>query len=47
MNNTYKSLIKSTRLKLVNYIENELYLGWDPYDGLNSKILENYTEPTS
>ena len=35
MNNTYKSLIKSTTLKLVNYIENESYKGWDPYDGLN------------
>ena len=39
MNNTYKSLIKSTTLKLVNYIENESYKGWDPYDGLNSKIF--------
>lgn len=39
MNNTYKSLIKSTTLKLVNYIENESYKGWDPYDGLNSKFF--------
>ena len=39
MNNTYKSLIKSTTLKLVNYIENESYKGWDPYDGLNSKVF--------
>ena len=39
MNNTYKSLIKSTTLNLVNYIENESYKGWDPYDGLNSKIF--------
>ena len=31
--------IKSSLLKLKIYCEKEQYKGWDPYDGLNSKIF--------
>ena len=27
-------------LALKNYCENEQYKGWDPYDGLNSKVFQ-------
>ena len=35
-----KSKIESTFLKLKSYCEAEKFKGWDPYDGLNSKIFQ-------
>lgn len=32
--------LKESFQKLKNYCENEEYKGWDPYDGLNSKIFK-------
>ena len=34
-----KSKIESSFLKLKSYCEAENFAGWDPYDGLNSKIF--------
>ena len=31
----------SSLASLVNYVEQEKYQGWDPYDGLNSKIFDS------
>ncbi len=39
--NSYKLKLISVTTKLVDYIEKESYAGWDPYDGLNSKIFKN------
>ena len=33
-------IIKSSFNKLKNYCETEQYRGWDPYDGLNSKVFQ-------
>ncbi|TDU42881.1 hypothetical protein BXY82_0280 [Gelidibacter sediminis] len=35
-----KSKVASSFLKLKNYCEAENFKGWDPYDGLNSKIFQ-------
>ena len=35
-----KSKIESSFLKLKNYCESENFKGWDPYDGLNSKVFQ-------
>ena len=35
-----KSKIESSFLKLKNYCETENFKGWDPYDGLNSKVFQ-------
>ena len=35
-----KSKIESSFLKLKSYCESENFKGWDPYDGLNSKIFQ-------
>lgn len=31
--------IKNSFLRLKDYVEKEKYMGWDPYDGLNSKVF--------
>ena len=33
------SIIDNSFLKLKKYCEDEQYKGWDPYDGLNSKVF--------
>ncbi|WP_208293680.1 delta-aminolevulinic acid dehydratase [Gelidibacter sediminis] len=38
--NKLKSKVASSFLKLKNYCEAENFKGWDPYDGLNSKIFQ-------
>lgn len=38
--NKLKSKIETSFLKLKNYCENENFKGWDPYDGLNSKLFQ-------
>lgn len=38
--NKSKSLIKSSFLKLKIYCENASFKGWDPYDGLNSWLIQ-------
>lgn len=38
--NKLKSKIESSFLKLKNYCEAENFKGWDPYDGLNSKVFQ-------
>jgi hypothetical protein len=35
--------LKSIVLKLEKYIENEKYMGWDPYDALNSEFINKLT----
>lgn len=40
MENKFKYRVASSFLKLKNYCEDEKFKGWDPYDGLNSKIFE-------
>ena len=35
-----KSKIESSFLKLKSYCEAENFKGWDPYDGLNSKVFQ-------
>ena len=35
-----KSKIESSFLKLKSFFEAEKFAGWDPYDGLNSKIFQ-------
>ena len=35
-----KDIIKDSFLKLKNYCEAEKFKGWDPYDGLNSKLFQ-------
>ena len=35
-----KSKIESSFLKLKSYCESENFKGWDPYDGLNSKVFK-------
>ena len=37
--NKLKSKIESSFLKLKIYCEKENFAGWDPYDGLNSKLF--------
>ena len=36
-------LIEKTLLKLEKYIERENYKGWDPYDALNSPLINKIT----
>jgi len=38
--NKLKSKIESSFLKLKIYCEKENFAGWDPYDGLNSKVFQ-------
>ena len=33
-------MLNESLLKLKDYSENEDYKGWDPYDGLNSKVFQ-------
>lgn len=33
--------VKESLLKLKKFCEDENYMGWDPYDGLNSKLFKN------
>jgi hypothetical protein len=40
MENNLKYKINSSFLKLKYYCEQEKFKGWDPYDGLNSKIFQ-------
>ena len=40
MENNLVSNIESSFLKLKSYCEKEQYKGWDPYDGLNSKVFQ-------
>lgn len=40
MNLLYSADIYSSFIKLRNYCENESFKGWDPYDGLNSKVFQ-------
>ena len=35
-----KYKLASSFLKLKKYCENENFKGWDPYDGLNSKLFQ-------
>ena len=35
-----KSKTESSFLKLKSYCESENFKGWDPYDGLNSKVFQ-------
>jgi hypothetical protein len=41
MKQTKYSFIKRSYEKLKSYCENENFKGWDPYDGLNSKIFKS------
>ena len=34
------SIIENSFVKLKNYCEKEDFMGWDPYDGLNSKVFQ-------
>ena len=36
-----KDIIEESFLKLKNYCEEEDFKGWDPYDGLNSKVFKS------
>lgn len=38
--NRLKYKVKESFIKLKNYCEAQQYKGWDPYDGLNSKIFQ-------
>ena len=40
MNLQINLLINESLYKLKKYCENELFMGWDPYDGLNSLIFK-------
>ena len=40
MENRLKSKLKTSFLKLKDYCEAEDFKGWDPYDGLNSKVFQ-------
>lgn len=40
MENKEKSRLDEAFLKLKDYCEKEKYKGWDPYDGLNSKLFQ-------
>ena len=35
-----KEVFNTSFIKLKNYCESENFKGWDPYDGLNSKIFQ-------
>lgn len=37
-----KELLLDSFLKLKQYVEKEEYKGWDPYDGLNSKVYQQF-----
>jgi hypothetical protein len=41
MDNNASNLFESSFYRLKTYCENESFLGWDPYDGLNSPIFQN------
>ena len=36
-------ILRDALLKLKKYCEKENFKGWDPYDGLNSKIFNAYS----
>ncbi len=40
MNLQTNLLLQESFYKLKTYCENEGFMGWDPYDGLNSPILK-------
>ena len=35
-----KELVLESFIRLKQYVEKEEYKGWDPYDGLNSKVYQ-------